>query len=155
MLFKHLQGTDDSHCSPSNICLLCNSRSMTPAIPCPFEIIMSVFVHGFSTTDLRVLHKGKYHYHHFRGKKSRHREVNCCWTIPHLLFGHQIIHLQCRSNFSLSFLDRSLPVLIPIESKGLCRDLNLCGVIDMVFCSLSPCGSWKSLYICLLQEELR
>lgn len=81
---------------------------MTPAIPCPFEITMSVFVHCFSTTDLKVLHKGKYYYHHFRDSKSRHWEVNCCWTIPHLLFDHQIIHLRCRSNFSLSFLDHTL-----------------------------------------------
>lgn len=81
---------------------------MIPAIPCPFEITMSVFVHHFSTTDLKVLHKGKYHYYHFTDQKSRHREVNCHWTVPHLLFDHQIIHLWRRSNFSVSFLHRSL-----------------------------------------------
>lgn len=81
---------------------------MIPAIPCPFEITMSVFIHHFSIRDLKVLHKGKYQYYHFTDKKSRHREVNCHWTIPHLLFYHQIIHLWCRSNFSLSFLDRFL-----------------------------------------------
>lgn len=81
---------------------------MTPAILWPFEITMSVFIHHFSTTDLKVLHKGKYHYYNFTDEKSGHREVNCHWTISHLLFYQQIICLRCRSNFSLSFLDHSL-----------------------------------------------
>lgn len=86
---------------------------MIPAIPHPFEITMSVFVHDFSTTGLEVLHKGRYHYYHFMGQKSRHCEVNCPWTIPHSLFDHQIIHLPCRSHFSLSFLDCSLSLAHP------------------------------------------
>lgn len=86
---------------------------MIPAIPHPFEITTSVFVHGFSTTGLEVLHKGRYHYYHFMGQKSRHCEVNCPWTIPHSLFDHQIIHLPCRSHFPLSFLDCSLSLAHP------------------------------------------
>lgn len=86
---------------------------MTPAILCPFEITMSVFIHRFSTTDLKVPHKGKYYYYHFTDEKSGHREVNCHWTILHLLFYQEIIHLWYRPNFSLSFLDCCLFPVLP------------------------------------------
>lgn len=66
---------------------------MTPAILCLFEITMSVSIHHFSTTDLKVLHKGKYHYYPFMDEKSGHREVNCLCTTLHLLFYQQIICL--------------------------------------------------------------
>ena len=69
---------------------------------------MSIFMHYFSPTALKVLHKDCYHYYHFTDERSGHKEVNCHWTILQLLFYRQIIHLRCRSNFRLSFVDHSV-----------------------------------------------
>lgn len=125
----------------------------TPAILCPFEITVSALYFAFPPQISKCFTKASIITIILWMRNLDAGRLTAI-VLPYIYSSSNRSSVYDAGQISHSFLDlfpfSITSLFIPVESKSLFRGLNLCRVIDTVFCSLSPWGSWKFCYSCLL-----